>query len=119
MLDAVSKLLFGKDRVKWALPKVAAVLKDKFGPSGVFTPGQVRRALEEARVGDDLHPMIYATACIADDFVEAGHGDAEAYAALREEVVRILDLPHSNLSMRLFMSRHRAETGNSGEGGEV
>ncbi|MBC8050709.1 MAG: hypothetical protein H7X92_11285 [Chitinophagales bacterium] len=120
MLDMINRFVFGRDRVRWALPKVGAVLKQHFGASGNYTAGQVKRALTETNAANDLHPLIYATACIEEEFLKAQPElTLEDYKTLRAETVKILDLPHSNLSMRLFMQRHSAEIGNSGEGGAV
>lgn len=120
MLDAISRFMFGRDRVKWALPKVAGSLKQHFGASGNYTAGQVKRALTEASVSADLHPLVYATACVEEEFLKAQPDlTADDYKALRVETIKILDLPHSNLSMRLFLNRYRPETGNSDEGGAV
>ncbi len=120
MLDVISRYMFGRDRVRWALPKTGAVLKQHFGASGQYTAGQVKRALAEAKIAPDLHSLVYATACLEDEFLKAQPDLApDDYKALRAETVQILDLPHTNLSMRLFMQRHRAEAGNSGDGGAV
>ncbi len=120
MLDSLSRMMFGRDRVKWVFPKVANSLKQHFGASGQYTAGQVKRALTEAKVAPDLHPLVYATACLEDEFLKAQPDlGPEDYKALRAETIEILDLPHANLSMRLFMQRHRSETGNSDEGGAV
>lgn len=116
MLDAVTRMIFGRDRVRWALPKVAAVLKQHFGASGLFTAGQVKRAMAEVGVAPDLHALIYATACAEAEFLKAEPTLSPAdYAGLRAEIIALLDLSHSNLSMRLWMPKHRAESGGSSE----
>jgi hypothetical protein len=119
MLDALSRMMFGRERVRWALPKVGAALQAKYGAGGFFTAGQMKRAIDEVGIAPDLHPLVYAAACGEDEFLRAmPESTPEEYKALRAELVEILGLTHSNVNMRPFMKRHRAEAGNT-EGGEV
>jgi hypothetical protein len=75
-------------------------LSKKYGGSGVYKSGQVRRAAEDLKLNGALANMAFAVACSPAEFLQAQPScTLDDYSRLRADFMRVVGIDRDNFTM--------------------
>jgi hypothetical protein len=84
-------------------------LSKKYGSSGVYTSGQVRRVAEDLKLKGALANMAFAVACSPAEFLKAQPSCSfDDYSRLRTEFMRVFSIDKNNFTMLDIRRLYRA-----------